>query len=398
MKNMKILNVNFTFGTLTQVLNDELFNLIELKKAGHDVVMVTSDAGSLRIRKGTKNEDLSTIKEDKLIEILGISTYVLRSTLPQIGWYCSGANRLAKKIIKDFDVVYIHNWYDHLPFVFSKIAYEQNIPYVFNPHGTIHSEARKKYKREIKWIIDKIYTKKMINNASALHATGESEKIEFLKMGANIEKIFRIDPTVVKENFKIKKRTKILENLNIDKISKPYILFLGRIHEKKGIEILLEVFSKIKLNNLTLIIAGTGDEKYTKEIKDIIHKLGLKNRVKLTGYVIGDEKLQLLESAKIYILPSYSDVHPVSITEAIMMKTPVLVTKNCDYPEVEEYNVGIIRESNIKSIHEGLQKMLDNEEQLKIFSNNTKKLIEEKFDFNILKIEKMFEYAVNNKI
>ena len=392
---MKILNVNYAFGTLTLTLNDELFNILELKKQSHDVVMVTSDSGSVRIRQGTKNEKLP-LKEDTIIEMCGIPTYVLHSTIPQAGWYCSGAKKLAKKIIKDYDVVYIHNWYDHLPFVFSKEAYKHKIPYVFNPHGTIHSEARKKYKRELKWVIDKLYTHKMIRRASALHASGESEKMEFLKMGSNSKKIFRIDPTVVKENFEIKKRTNILNRLNIDKNNKPYILFLSRIHKKKGIEVLLQAFAKLNSKNISLIIAGTGEEKYTKKIQELVKKLKLENSVKLAGYVIGDEKLQLLESAKMFVLPSYSDVHPASITEAIMMRTPTLITKNCDYQEVEEYKVGKIVESTVNSFHEGLKEMLKDDKKLAEFSVNSKKLIEEKFDFKIEKFEDMFNYAIKS--
>jgi glycosyltransferase involved in cell wall biosynthesis len=394
---MNILNVNFAFGTLSKVLNDELYNIKELKKQGHEVVMVTSDIGSIGFREGTKNETLSGINEETLLDIIGIPTYVLRSRLPQIGWYCPGANKLAKKIVKDFDIIYIHNWYDHLPLIFSKEAYKKNIPYVLNPRGTLHSEARKKYKKELKWIVDKIYTKKTVVRASALHASGESEKIEFIKLGSNKEKIFRIDNAVVKENFEIRKRTNILEKLNINNTDKPYILFLGRIHEKKGIEILLNAFAKMELKNLSLIIAGIGDEKYTQKIKQIIYDLKLENSVKLAGYVIRDEKLQLLESAKIFVLPSYSDVHPASITEAVMMGIPILATKNCDYPEIEEYDVGIIGEPNVDFIYEGLQKMLTNEKQLNLFSNNTKRLIKEKFNIPIEKLEHMFIYAIKNK-
>lgn len=397
---MKILDVNFAFGTIARGLNDQLLNAIELQKLGHQVSMVTCDAATFfaDMQKKAGNKKL-TFQEDKPTEFYGIPTFVLHCTIPKMGWYCSGANRLAKKIVRNYDVVHVRNWYDHLSYVFSKTAYQHGVPYVMTAHGALDSESRKRYKRRTKWLIDHIYTKKAIVRASALHSTGESETREFIKLGSNLQKIFRINPYVILENFEIKKRTNILERLGLDKINKPYIVFLSRVDPKKGIELLLKSFKRLNHKNLTLVIAGSGNKSYEQKLEQLVHDLKLENSVKFAGFVLGDDKLQLLESAKIFALTSYSDVHPVAITEALMMGVPVLITKNCDFPEVEEYNAGIIVEANVESIYKGLVNMINDEDKLLVFSKNTKKLVVEQFLFEdkLKKYEEMYRYAIENK-
>lgn len=396
-----MLNVDFAFGTIARGLNDVLLNIKELRRLGHEVSMVTSDAGPVftDMKKETKNNKFPIFQESKPIEIVGIPTYVLHCAIPKMGWYCPGANKLAREIVKNYDVIHIRNWYDHLSFVFSRAAYEYGIPYVFTAHGTLHSEARKRYMRRTKWVVDHIYTKKMIIRAAALHSTGESETSEFIKMGADPQKIFRINPSIILDNFEIKTRTNILERLGVDKNSKPYILFLSRVDKKKGIELLLESFARLNSKNLTLVIAGSGSKQYEQKIRQMVHVLGLENSVKFAGFVLGDEKWQLLESAKIFALTSYSDVHPIAITDALTMGIPVLVTKNCDFPEVEEYEAGVVVDADIESIHQGLVKILSDENRLVFFSKNAKRLVSEKFLYEgkVKKYEEMYKYAIENK-
>ena len=105
----------------------------------------------------------------------------------------------------------------------------------------------------------------------------------------------------------------------------------------------------------------------------------------------------MLKHAQAYVLTSRSDIHPTAIQDALAMGTPVMITEACDYPEVEEYNAGIIVDSTVDSIYEGLKKII-NECDLKELSKNARKLIEEKFlvETLIKKYEEMYTKAINN--
>jgi len=286
---MKILNVNFAFNFDFGGGRSEFLNMKELQKMGHQVSWVTSDVSSYFTDFKSKGEK---ILYDRPINIFDIPVYVLHCTLPQMGVYCPNANNLAKKIVKEFDVIHIKNWYDHFAITFYRAAHKYRIPFAFTSHGTLDPYARNKYKKRVKKLIDLIYTKKMLKECGAIHASSDSEITEFQKFGIEREKIFRINIGFPQKDFEIKERTNILDRLGIKKDS-PYILFLGRIDPKKGIELLLKAFSKISADfkDIQLVIAGSGLESYENKIKELTRELGIENRVKFSGFVLGNEKI-----------------------------------------------------------------------------------------------------------
>lgn len=218
-------------------------------------------------------------------------------------------------------------------------------------------------------------------------------------MRADPNKIYRIDHGVVLDNFKIKKRTGIVDKIGI-RNHKKYLLYIGRIDVKKGIELLLLAFAKLikKYNNVFLVVAGSGSEDYVKKLKKLTGELNIEDFVSFTGFVTEDEKLELLESAKLFVLTSHSDVHPIAVQDALTMGVPVVVTESCDFPEVVEYNAGVLVKPDVVSIYYGLSKMLENDTILSLLSQNAKKLVEEKFllEKQIKKYEEMYLDVIKN--
>ena len=192
------------------------------------------------------------------------------------------------------------------------------------------------------------------------------------------EKIIQIENGIDLKDYELKNPSGILKRLDIT--NKPYILYLSRIHQKEGIELLLNSFNELSRINdeICLVIAGSGESDYVQKIKRNVKDLGLTNKVKFTGLVSHDEKLTLLKSAKLFSLISKSDIHPVAVQEALTMGIPVIISKESDYPEVEEYKAGILVNLDFKEIASAFEKLLLNEEELNIFSKNAKKLIKEK--------------------
>jgi len=397
---MKILNVNFTFNTLGEKLSDELSTLKELQKRGHHVSTVTTDLTPyITNEKKSNNPIFLNLDETTPVDIFGIPVYILHCTIPNLAWYSPNAKKLANNIVKNYDVIHIRNWYHHLAIEFYKAAKKYDIPFVFTAHGTLDPVAREKYMKTAKILIDKIYTKKLIKNASGLHSLGDSENKAFSSFGADPRKIFRIDLGVKAEDFEISDNTDIFSKFKIDKENSSYILFLGRVVKKKGLELLFQAFAKHKPNNLNIIIAGPVSDEYKNKLLEIANELKIANSVKLIGPVHGSEKAQLLEHAKIFALTSYSDIHPVAVEEALFMGNPVLITKNCDFPEIEEYDAGVVVDATFESVYAGLVKILENDQKLEEYSKNAKQLAKDKFLFEnkVIDYENLFQFAINNK-
>ncbi len=373
----------------------------KFQEKGHEVTIVTTDGDPFfnNFENSVRYSQTRTKLESnvgKIIKIQGIPVIPIHCTFPKQGMFSLSAYSLSKKIIKDFDLIHIYSWYHHLAFVFYKTAIATNTPVFVSMWGTLLSEAQK-FNSNKKKILDFLYTKNMIKQVSGLHSIGTSETNEYLKWGADKNKIHYIDNGVVLENFEILKPTNIFKKLSLD--HDDYVLYLGRIHEKKGIELLLKGFGNTlkKFENLKLVIAGSGEEEYVKSLKNFVSNLDFKHNVIFAGLVTEEEKLELLKEAKIFALTSYSDIHPRAVQEALVMGTPVMITDVCDYPEVQEYNAGKIVSLDENQISNTLIQILEDKEFLANCSTNAKKLIKEKFLLNekITKYEQMYQKVLN---
>ena len=162
---------------------------------------------------------------------------------------------------------------------------------------------------------------------------------------------------------------------------------------------LFQAFAKYRPKNLNIIIAGPATDNYKNELIQIANKLKIANSVKFIGSVYGSEKAQLLQHAKIFALTSYSDIHPVAVEEALFMGNPVLITKNCDFPEIEDYDAGVVVDATFESVYTGLVKILQSDEKLEEYSKNAKQLAKDKFLFEnkIIDYENLFQFAINNQ-
>ena len=394
---LKILHV---ITQLAEFLGDagQLVNISrQLSELGHEVTIMTTDGdyffadeeSSKRYSKRRKELE-KACKEP--IKINNVKVTAIHCTMPSIGMYCPDAKKIANQIVKEFDIIHVFSWYNHICMEFAKAAKRNQVPYFITTWASLNPGA-KKIKKKRKMLMDFLYTNNLIKNASGLHSIGESETKAYLELGAKKEKIHRIDNGVVLENFEIKEKVDIFQKFGIEKNS-PYILYLGRIDGKKGIEMLLESFATIKQTfpEIFLILAGFGNDEYMEKIKKLVKKMSLEKVVKITGYVTEQEKLECYKHAQMFVLTSKDDIRPRAVQDALTMGIPVLITENCDYPEVSEYNAGKIVKFNKKDIEKNMIYMLQNKNELLNQSENARKLINEKFllSVQIKKYEKMY--------
>jgi len=87
----------------------------------------------------------------------------------------------------------------------------------------------------------------------------------------------------------------------------------------------------------------------------------------------------LFQKAEVFVLTSLSDVHPKAVLESISMGTPVVISKECDFSEIEEFEAGIIVELNVEEVHNALITMFESEGIRNKYSKNTRRLVHERF-------------------
>ncbi len=139
----------------------------------------------------------------------------------------------------------------------------------------------------------------------------------------------------------------------------PYVLFLGRLHEQKGVDLLLKAFAIVttKIPNARLLIAGP-DYGRSDEIQAQIKDAGLQERLLLIGPIYGQEKLAALRDANCFCLPSRHEGFSLAVLEALACGVPVVISPECHFPEVAESGAGLIPPLDPEEIARSLCRML----------------------------------------
>ena len=196
----------------------------------------------------------------------------------------------------------------------------------------INYDKWKKLKKRIIW---QLYAKKDTQNASCIIATSEQEANAVRSRG--ITAPIAIIPNGIEiTNFP----TKIVHTHREKKI----VLFLSRVNPIKGLELLIEAWSKLPDNlcmNWELHIAGNSDPKeYVHKLKEQISQLGLEDKVKLLGPITGEAKMQKYMNSDLFVLPTFNENFGNVIAEAMMCECPAITTRNAPWKVLEEDKCG----------------------------------------------------------
>lgn len=184
---------------------------------------------------------------------------------------------------------------------------------------------------------------------------------------------------------------------------KKHLLFLGRLHPKKGVDMLLEAIGKIKQNNKQLLdgwiidIVGWPQEGFDQKLNAIVNKYSLQEYVIFHGGLFGEAKERMYATSDAYILPSHGEGLPMTVLEAWAWGLPVIMTPQCNIPEGFESNAAIKIENNAESIYQNLTKFLSlsNEDQKNLGANG-KELVKNHFtwDLSAKKMEELYEWML----
>ncbi|MBN2161937.1 MAG: glycosyltransferase [Pontiellaceae bacterium] len=246
-------------------------------------------------------------------------------------------------------------------------------PVVISPHGmldpwALNSSAWKKR------AVERLFARKSLHQATCIHALCRSEA-ESIRAYGLTNPIAIIPNGVELPVLSPQKSTK--EN------NKKTLLFLGRIHPKKGLQQLIEAWGAENgawRENWSLTIAGWDDGGYEPALRSLVDSVGVSGSVQFAGPRFGEEKAELLRSADAFVLPSFSEGLPMSVLEAWAYGLPVLMTGFCNLPEGFSNKAAIRITPDVDSVISGLGQLAGMDaDALKSMGANGRALVESTF-------------------
>ena len=278
---------------------------------------------------------------------------------------------------------------------YASLLYKKRNPrtvLIIEPHGMLDSWAVKNSAWKKK-IVGWLYEYRNLRSADCIHALCQSEYESIRKFG------LKNPVAIIPNGITLPQITSFDRNGN-----RKTLLFIGRIHPKKGLKELLFGLSILKRNNSKFFdvwnvkIAGWSQIGHIDELKRIVHENHLDDYVEFVGEVHGNEKEKMLCEANAFILPSFSEGLPMSILEAWAYQLPVLMTDYCNIPEGFSSNSAIRIEPSAENIASSLETLssLSNDKLVNMGLNGYS-LVKQKFCWEEIAKQtiQLYEYLLN---
>lgn len=304
---------------------------------------------------------------------------------PDFVYFSPAMRREGTNLVRETDIVHGHGLYVGTNFIFGREARKQSKPLVYHTHGFFEPYilGRSRWKKRLAhWLFEnanirhvRLWRALTGKEADQIRACGYKAPIVVAPNGLNLEH-YRpgesftgpIQTSLVTLPIKRKKR----------------LLFLGRIHPKKGLDLLLPAWAALKRQHeeWELVIAGPDEQSHGQSMRALAVSLGLGDTIVFAGTVTGKAKLALLHSADLFILPSYSEGMPMSLLEAMACGIPVLATHACNIPDIGLSGAGWDCDARRDSILEVLTNALESSlSELHERGGNGRRLVEKTYSW-----------------
>ncbi len=260
--------------------------------------------------------------------------------------------------VRRAEVVHLHGlWQAHT----RRGAHEarrSGVPYLIAAHGMAEPWALR-HKALKKRIYTALVEGKNLRRASCLHALSRPE-IGHLRALAPRTPIALVPNGVNLEPFENLPPRESLESEFPELAGKFLLLFLARLHVKKGLDLLAEAIDAIRNDHpdVHLLLAGN-DDGAKEPFLERMNTLGLRRRVTCLGHIGGERARTVWGAADAFILPSYSEGFSMAILEALAARRPVVITTACHFPELAAAEGAIVVEPRIPDVTAGLRALLE---------------------------------------
>lgn len=279
-------------------------------------------------------------------------------------------------------VVHIHAWWNLVSVLSCMVAKRYKVPVVLSPRGMLTAYTQRNRNSFSKKLIHQLIGKKLLQYCH-IHATSEQEKQDILKVVT--PKSITIIPNLVNSQLAVLSSQLAVshEPLTVDD-SLFHLIFLSRIEEKKGLELLFDALSLLDID-WRLTIAGSGKKEYVASLKTKAQSLMLDDHINWIGQVSDQDKFGLMAKHDILVLTSFNENFANVVIESLSTGTPVLVSQQVGLSDyVSEKQLGWICKLEANDIKITISNAFHDQEKRQKIRQLAPEIIRKDFDDLIL--------------
>jgi glycosyltransferase involved in cell wall biosynthesis len=293
----------------------------------------------------------------------GIALNIFDYTPPQLIGRSLDLQAFVEQRIHDFDVMHAHGVWEQSLAASARALRSAGKPYVISPHGMLDHWSRRRSAWK-KWLARNFLgTRAFLRGADAIvyGTPDEAREAEDLRLPG---RQYIIPNGIEPARFQRQNDDdcgRLSARFPAIAAWETVVLFYGRLHPKKGFDLLIEAFARLHLDypGAGIFAAAIAhDDDYTAALRRKIADYGLQSHVVLTTEIVGGDSRVVFDMADIFVLPSHQEGFSMAIIEAMACGIPVLITDACHMNDVVEWRAGKVVPVSVDGIEAGLRELL----------------------------------------
>ena len=288
--------------------------------------------------------------------------------------------------IKDYDLIHIHCLFSYAALPAAFYATRYHVPYIVRPLGTLSRWGMTHRRPLLKRLSFALIEKRILENAALIHYTSEQEQAEASALGVNTPSVV-IPHGVELGMFDALPDPQTFRSQYPALDGKYVLLFLGRLHPVKGVELLLTAFRQLqdRYPNSVLVLAGEGARDYVAALRAQVASLGLTDAVVWTGFISGPQKLAALAAADAFVAPSFLESFGMSVVEAMAAGLPIVITDRVSiHHEVRQADAGLVVPCKANAMSTALLRLAHSAELCRQMGVNGRHLAHDRFSLQTM--------------
>jgi glycosyltransferase involved in cell wall biosynthesis len=287
---------------------------------------------------------------------------VVKHTGPRGFGYSPQFRSVLADRLKQVDLVHVHNVWGYANRLAASLCPKFQVPFVVSTHGMLdpHSMGRKAWKKRL---YGRLFEFPALRQASGLIFTHvEEERLARETCGSlptgYVVPLGTSDPPAASRS---ELASRFLNQFP-ETARGPRVVFLSRLHEKKGLDLLLPAFQHVLQKNSSsqLVLVGPGEGDYVQQLRSRANSLGISEQTHFIGSLHGEQKWAALAAADVYVLPSYQENFAIALVEALRVGTPVVCSQRVNiWSDLANVGAATICELTVESVAESILRLLN---------------------------------------